>query len=239
MPECGFKWLESISKLIKHYRTHLDGQTICECIFKECQYSSSSKSGFDTHLSRVHPNRLCKDLPQSFLIVDNNETNEPEIEDHLANCTNEDFDATDLIPQVGSDNLDSNQACSSSQPNNSITRKDLYNFFITKKIRYKDQILIPKYACNEIYNDMEMLLNIQNSFTIDFLNDLSKTADPNQQKILTAVFKFIEQNNVFSELQHNHLLRNQTLKEITNEFYVEPKQVVITSEQSNQSYNFF
>ncbi len=64
---------QQINKLICHYYKHLednqDNKIKLKCVFKNCDYVTSSKSGYITHMARNHVIKTTDNLRESFLIT--------------------------------------------------------------------------------------------------------------------------------------------------------------------------
>ncbi|CAF1120506.1 unnamed protein product, partial [Brachionus calyciflorus] len=144
--KCRRKYIESIQSLIIHYMSHFDNEDTFYCIFKECEYSTKSRSGFSTHLSRYHPIKLAKNIRENFKFVENHFSNEDEF------TNNNNFDSV-IDSETQSEPNDHNETINNilspefydqeKTEEGSSVEKEIGYFYIKNYLKYKDQKLIP------------------------------------------------------------------------------------------------
>jgi hypothetical protein len=167
---CDKKFIK-LNEFISHYYYHIENEDFLgkdiRCLFdnERCRnYIISTKSGYLSHISRIHRNREQEKVRTDLLIT----------QDSFSFASNIDtYDITDdLTSFVGNSNYEAN--------NTNLYSDEIKEFVFKLYYKYKDKHLIPKYICDEMLQDISSFLNLNNKSISSFVDECKqKYNDPN------------------------------------------------------------
>ena len=223
--KCGVynceKNISNINDLYSHYYKHLkNNEKSITCFYKNCDYECKASSSFGNHLTRYHSldKKDLKNLKDELII-------NYESQDEYDSPSYENDYSTDQMILEEDEFLHKIN----------LNFKNLEQFYMKLYLKLKDKLLIAKYKCDEIFEDIDSIIKLSNKNMIDLINHSKKmyTEDTN---ILKIVEDHIDTNNTLFENVHkknkSDLVKKKWMEE--SGFYNPPKQIDLSSEDSFQ-----
>ena len=207
--------LKNINDLYSHYYKHLESNNgeLIVCFYKDCNYQATTKARFQTHLYSYHK-KDTMNLKKEFLPVIDSEA---EVEIQIDNSEYEPIETIE----------------SSNEPQSN-KYLDLENFYMRLYLKLKDKYLIPKYKCDEIFEDINEIIKLNNNYVIDMINGCRRTY--NKDKDLSVIIEdTLRSESVYEKVHKKNKhdsVRKRWLK--NSGFYVAPIQVNLSSIDSFQ-----
>ena len=174
---------------------------------KGCEYVCNTKSNFKTHLTRYHPDKNPKDLKS------------------VENVSESYFDYShDFHKPMETEDTTTYPA----------KINKLENFYMKLYLKLKDKYLIQKYKCNEIFEDINSIIEMNNKNVIELIRSCKENYSQNTD-ITRILEDHLNGNTIFEQVHRANKKDSVKNKWLENTgFYVPPKQINLSEADSFQ-----
>lgn len=237
--ECG-KILDDMDSLYRHYYHHIKEIEstknkqikIIKCFYKNCnyelyEYKQNTVHLFRNHLSRMHAHVKEEKYLKNELLV--------------SNCHSDDERTNDYMDYIDFENNEQNQETSQESSSETTStfkiQQNISNFeqyYMKLYLKLKDKYLIAQYKCDEIFEDINKIIKLNNSNTLDLITHCKSNYE--SSKVLDIIENNINNENTLFENVHARLKYDSAKNQWMNNsgYFVQPVPIELSPNSSYQ-----
>ncbi|CAF0996417.1 unnamed protein product [Brachionus calyciflorus] len=236
--DCQKKWIENLGSLIIHYYTHFGNEKELKCLFKSCNFVSSSKASYKSYMSRSHTQKSYMNLREALVMRyhnfnELNESTNIQNENHNQDQSNEmnSFQNGQVLNLI-------NKQINCSVDIIGKTKNSIQEFASNCYLKYHDRLLIPKSHCNEIMEDMNTLINLQYQLIDNITKVMTTNTNQRESLLINCVPNYLKSNAEPLIFNKNSCFFSKSSEYLREKYFVEPKEIELVTNDTSYKYQY-